>query len=541
MKDPKIWLALVLVSILVVVILLVNSKAGGASSSERVNLVVWGLASGEETRGLDKAVALFEETHPNIKVIRLNMAAGGMDPQKLMTSIAGGVPPDVIFQDRFTIGDWASRGAFRPLDDLIQREGVKPSDFYPACWDEATYEGKVYAIPYSTDDRVLYWNKDVFRAAGLDPEKPPKTWSELEWMAKKLTVKAEESDSYKTIGFIPNYGNCFLYMYGFLNDGHFMSEDGRKCTLNDPAISDALAWMVKLYDDLGGAKNINAFQSGFQPQANDPFYTGKVAMKLDGNWVLNMTARYAPNVKFGVAPAPVPDARYRGEGRFKGLPQFITWSGGHSLAIPMGSPHTEEAWAFVRWMTSLDGIIPMNEGQQEYAHGLGRIYVPDMTANRVVNETVFDKFAPKEEQYRSALRTCLDLMPVSRYRPVTFVGQRLWDEHIRSFDLAIYHKKDAKAALDESTAVVQKELEHRLRGARVAALQLADPLWYRGGGRSAAAADRRGANMAGRAYRAASQAGSRCGLSLRLALGYRFPRLYRRAHPRLNRLQLLQL
>mgnify|MGYP001021886708 FL=1 len=121
--------------------------------------------------------------------------------------------------------------------------------------------------------------------------------------------------------------------------------------------------------------------------------------------------------------------------------------------------HTEEAWAFVRWMTSLDGIIPMNEGQQEYAHGLGRIYVPDMTANRVVNETVFDKFAPKEEQYRSALRTCLDLMPVSRYRPVTFVGQRLWDEHIRSFDLAIYHKKDAKAALDESTAVVQKELD----------------------------------------------------------------------------------
>ena len=119
---------------------------------EKIKLVVWGLAASEESKGLDAAVAEFERRHPKIDVRVLSMGAGNMDPQKLMTSIVGKVPPDVIHQDRFTIGDWASRDTFRPLDDLIKRDlnkpdGIHPAEFYKACWSEATYTGKVYAIP----------------------------------------------------------------------------------------------------------------------------------------------------------------------------------------------------------------------------------------------------------------------------------------------------------------------------------------------------------------------------------------------------------
>ena len=64
------------------------------------------------------AVAEFERRHPDIEVSILSMGAGGMNPQKLMTAIVGNVPPDVIRQDRFTIGDWASRDAFIPLDSF---------------------------------------------------------------------------------------------------------------------------------------------------------------------------------------------------------------------------------------------------------------------------------------------------------------------------------------------------------------------------------------------------------------------------------------
>ena len=83
-----------------------------------------------------------------------------MNPQKLMTAIVGGVPPDLVQQDRFTIGDWASRDAFRPLDDLLQADArshdplaIREKDYVPATWTETVYQGHVYAIPNDTDDR----------------------------------------------------------------------------------------------------------------------------------------------------------------------------------------------------------------------------------------------------------------------------------------------------------------------------------------------------------------------------------------------------
>lgn len=428
------------------------------SSPGRVKLMVWGLASTEETKGLDATVAAFEARNPDVDVVLLSMGAGGMNPQKLMTSIAGDVPPDVIDQDRFTIGDWASRGAFRPLDDLIEQAGINPDDFYPACWNEAVYEGRVYAIPYGTDDRALYWNKALFREVGLDPERPPQTWEELLDDAVKLTAYRPDG-SFERIGFIPNYGNSWLYLYSWQNGGEFMSPDGRTCTLDNPYTIGALEWMVEVYDALKGAEAIGAFQSTFQTEALDPFYTGKVAMKIDGNWVLNLIARYAPDLDFGVAPAPVPAARLRGEGRFKGQPPFITWSGGFSLAIPRGARHVEEAWRFIQWMTSLEGWLVLNEAQRAYNFSQGRPYVPNMSANRKVDEEIFRRFAPEQPRLRKGLRTFMDLMPVSRFRPVTFVGQRLWDEHVRAFEQAIHHKMTPAEALAAGRKTVQEEYD----------------------------------------------------------------------------------
>src|SRR5579871_1071546 len=105
----------------------------------KIKLVVWGLEAGQETAGQDARIREFERRHPNIKVSTLSMGAGAMNPQKLMTAIVGAVPPDVIRQDRFTVGDWASRGAFRPLDDRLAADAhssdplaVRQKDYVPA-------------------------------------------------------------------------------------------------------------------------------------------------------------------------------------------------------------------------------------------------------------------------------------------------------------------------------------------------------------------------------------------------------------------------
>ncbi|MGQ9881173.1 MAG: extracellular solute-binding protein [Armatimonadota bacterium] len=429
----------------------------------KVKLVVWGLQLGEESAGLRAQVEEFERRYPHIEVSLLSMGAGRMNPQKLMTAIVGNVSPDVIFQDRFTIGDWASRDAFRPLDDLIARDrdkpdGIRAEEFYNACWQEACYKGKVYAIPAGTDDRALYYNKQLFREAGVDPNRPPQTWGELLEYAKKLT-KRNPDGTYQRIGFIPNYGNSWLYLYSWQNGGEFMSADGRQCTLNNPRTVQALEWLVKVYDELGGAKAINAFASGFQTNEMDPFFIGKVAMKIDGNWVLNNIARYKPDLDFGVAPAPVPTARLRGEPPFEGQPKFITWSGGFSYAIPRGAKHVEEAWLFIKWLTSVESNLIAARAQKAWNESKGRPFVPGLSANLKVNEAVFREFAPKSAKFREPLRMFIDLMQVSKFRPVTFVGQRLWDEHVRAFDMAILHEMTPKQALDAGALTVQRELD----------------------------------------------------------------------------------
>ncbi len=480
--------------------LCVMGCSGPPSPSGRVKLVVWGLQFGEESKGLDARVGAFKRMHPELDVSVLSMGAGGMNPQKLMTAIVGNVPPDVIHQDRFTIGDWAARDTFLPLDDLLREDrdrlyGVRGEDYYNACWDEANYSDPatgrkgLYAVPYGTDNRLLYYNKTLFRQAGIIDAKgepvPPSTWDELLADERRLT-RLNADGTFERVGFIPNYGNSWLYIYAWQNGGEFMSDDRRICTMNDPRNVDALDFMVKMYDGLGGVGKVDAFVSGFQAGELDPFLTGKVAMKIDGNWVLENIARYGPDLDFGVVPAPVPAERLHHAGRYRDVKDtFITWAGGFSFAIPRGSPHAQQAWEFIKWMTSPEAAVIDATAQKAYNESKKRPYVPSISANRKTNAAVFAQFAPKNPRFRASLEKFVAMMDHARFRPVTFVGQRLWDEHVRAFESATHHAsryprlpahEAAKRAMDTGTAVVQRELEKVFHKDRFPPLNPAIPL-----------------------------------------------------------------
>jgi multiple sugar transport system permease protein len=435
------------------------------SSKAVPTLTMWGdqLEKSLDTYGFDAEVAAFEKRY-NCKVMRLSMGAGGMDPQKLSTAVAGGVPPDLVRQDRFTVGDWASRDAFQPLDDLIARDrrkpdGIRKDEYYPSTWNEAVFKGKVYAVPNQTDDRCLYYNRALFRKAGLDPNKPPQTWEELKDVAVKLTHR-DKAGNLKSVGFSPNYGNVWLYMYSWQADGELMSPDGRTCTMANPYTTEALQYVVDLTNAMGGWKRLDAFQSGFRGNALDPFLTGKVAMKTDGNWFMATILRYNPSLDFAVAPAPVPAARLRGQGRFKGQPKFITWSGGFSWAIPRGISGQQKqlAWEFIKFDNSLEGQRIKWKVQRDVYKSLGRPFLPDMRANMVVNDQILKEFMPRRPRAIAAMKVFQDMMSYSKYRPVTFVGQRLWDEHVRAMDLAV-RGMPAHEALMLGQHAVQKELD----------------------------------------------------------------------------------
>ncbi|MBV9851212.1 MAG: extracellular solute-binding protein [Armatimonadetes bacterium] len=431
-----------------------------------VRLVVWGMESTAESKDMDAKITAFEQRHPGIEIAALSMGAGAMNPQKLMTAIVGGVPPDLVQQDRFTIGDWASRDAFRPLDDLLAQDAhssdplaIHQKDYVPATWAETVYQGHVFAIPSGTDDRVLYYNRALFRASGLDPDKPPQTWDELIADAKRLT-KLAPGGGYEKMGLVPIFGQGWLYLWSWQEDGEVMSPSGRRCTLDNPQTVKALTALVSWYDALGGVDAINAFAGGFGTDEQDPFITSKLAMRVDGDGFMNSIARFSPDLDFAVVPVPVPEERLRHEGRFKHDPTWVTWSGGFSFAIPRGARHIREAWQFIQWFNSPEAALIGARAQAVYAHSKGRLFVPGLFANVHANKVVFDAYKNTlPPKFLKAKQISLALLPLTKFRPVTFVGQRLWDEQGRAVDRALRHTQTPAASLAISQEAVQIELD----------------------------------------------------------------------------------
>ncbi len=449
-----------------------SAQAQPATLDGKREVILWGLSLGPDTKGQDAVIREFERLHPEIKVKLLSMGAGNMDPQKLMTSIVGNVAPDAIRQDRFTISDWASRGAFRSLDDLISRDSLsdptcpKKEQYYPAPWQEASYEGKVYAIPTQADNRLLYWNKKVFKeesanltAAGLDPNRAPRTWSELLAYSKILT-KFDKSGKLIRAGFMPNFGNAWLYMYAFQNNANFLSPDGRTCTMNTPEAREALDYIVKGYDIVGGYEKAKSFESGFQNKENDCFVLGQVAMKIDGDWILNTLGRYAPELDFEATPAPVPDDRFNHKGRFANEKDtFVTWCGGFSLAIPKGAKNTEDAWMLIKFMTSFEGRMIENKAQAAWEKMRGRVFMSKQIANIEANVTSAKLFRPASPNFAEAIDAHTQIAQSGRIRPATFAGQVLWSEHVKALEAACLKRSSSAVALQDAQIAVQRELD----------------------------------------------------------------------------------
>ncbi len=459
-------------------------------SAAQQKIVVWGKAISGADRGFEAQVREFEKRNPDLKVSALSLGAGHMDPQKLLTAIVGRVPPDVIFQDRFSISDWAQRGAFESLDGFIQRDHLTdkscpvPEKYYPAAWQEAMYGGKLYAIPLAADVRYLYYNKEVFakgesllRKAHLDPTRPPKTWSEILAYGRALTTFTADG-RLKSAGFIPGVGDSWLYLYAFQNNASFLSSDGKTCTLASKPVQEALDFLKEAYAILGGYQEATRFQSTFRTGENDPFSVGQVAMKIDGDWSLSGLVRYNPRLNFGVAPAPVPDDRFNKTGRFKTeKDQFITWSGGHSWAIPRGARNLEGAWRFIKWMTCTEGrMVGMRALAEEYRR-LGRIFIPPLQAEIATTEIAYRELMSSDSRYGAAMRLHLELMPVARCRPATFVGQTLWDAHVRAAEQACLGVETTETALVRGQETVQRSLDEINNSYKYQRVDLRVPAW----------------------------------------------------------------
>lgn len=329
------------VIIVLAVVALISGVFPAAAAPKTITF--WHYWKSSEGKALQDIVDRFNQTHKDLQIKTLSTGDFDNHHNKLLTAISGGTPPDVSVVSSDYLPEWVYNGALLPLDGYIKQSKFKLSDFYPITVKLGQVEGKTYALSLNQDTYALLWNKDLFKKAGLDPEKPPRTIAELDKMAEKLTIK-DAKGKLVQVGFIPDWPWGHFPMYAWAFGGSFYDPKTKKITANDPGTIKALEWEQSYYQKYG-LKALNAFKSGLGEYQTGgyAFYTGQVAMVVEGEWQPAFIPQYAPKAfSWGAAPFP----------GVKDTPQLYgqTVTSATMFTIPKGSKHQKEAWEFIKWM-----------------------------------------------------------------------------------------------------------------------------------------------------------------------------------------------
>ena len=292
---------------------------------------------GPVTKVIDDMVARFEKENADIKVSAVYAGNYTDTMTKAMTAMKGGQPPQLsvlLSTDVFTLMD---ENAIVPMDGIVA-DMAWFKEFYPAFMANGQIDGKTWSIPFQRSTIVLYWNKDAFKEAGLDPEKAPASWDEMASMAKKLVKKDASGNTTRWGVEIPSTGYAYwmLQALAIENGQKLMNEPGNEVYLTAPKTVAALDYWV----DLSRKDNVMPTGSIDWATLRTDFLEGKTAMMWHTTG--NLTAvKDAAKFNFGVAILPAKERR--------GSPT----GGGSFYIFKSASPEQQKAAVkFIQWMTA---------------------------------------------------------------------------------------------------------------------------------------------------------------------------------------------
>ncbi len=401
----------------------------------------------------------FETLHPDVEV---TMFAHGRceNPQKLLSAIVGGAPPDVLQFERYAVGDWVARGAFMPLDEFLAREdhsefAIKKEDYIPSSWEQCRIEGRQYAIPSWTNCFAMAYNRKLFREAGL-PDRAPRTWAEALEFSKKLTEYDEKGQLVRG-GWMPSRRLDVFCAYDVLHcvwaAGYdFFPGNGRRVGYDAEPMRETCEFFRKLYDLYGGYESVLRLAPQEMEREFDDFLMGRYAMNVEEDWVLYRTASFAPDFELGVGPIPGPDG-----------PSDISYSGGLCFVIPTDSRDPELAWEFIKYMNSPEAVLVRNEAWLAFIHelyGKDHIVYSGFHSNQRVNETVFadPRFKLPNPQHQQAAEYFYSKLPQTRGIRPSPAGGLFFD--VLSRTIRRYLKGDA--TFDEAFGAAEYTVDKQL-------------------------------------------------------------------------------
>ncbi|OPH59640.1 ABC transporter substrate-binding protein [Paenibacillus ferrarius] len=277
-----------------------SAAATASSSAEKVTIEYWQYQFPAKVDLITKLIADFQKQNPNIEVKQTNFPYDQYN-EKVATLVPAGKGPDVINLYYGWLPKYVASGYLQPLPDSAFSEDKIKAEFFPFV-DTAKLNGKYYAIPTAVRTLALFYNKDLFTKAGLDPNKPPATWDELVSQGKKLTEK-DKNGQYVVEGLAwqPNaqlhhwFRDALVYQAG----GKDISDDRRKVLWKETSAGlEAFKYLIDLSF---------VHQLGTKDFYNDDitaFKGGHAAITIDGSFQLGAIKKDAPNLNYAIAPLP---------------------------------------------------------------------------------------------------------------------------------------------------------------------------------------------------------------------------------------------
>ena len=293
----------------------------------------------------------FERTHENI-IVESTPLPWNEHEKKILTSILSENPPDIVFLVT-PVAKWATRLALTPLDDLIERDSFDTTIFFSALWNEMKFKDHIYALPLYSNSYAFFYNKRLFKEAGLDPEKPPTTRKEVLEYSSKLTRK-DSKGNLSQMGFIPTYGNVQTSVIMAWELGaQMLSSDGEKVSLTNQPTVDAFNWISNFYNQYK-VKDVSTFIAGFGFAEQHGFISEKLAMMVLDNSFPDQIRLYNKNLDYGVAEIPT----------FEGYAP-VSSTGSWWFAIPKGAKNKEAAWELMKFAVQKNIQLTEAERQKE--------------------------------------------------------------------------------------------------------------------------------------------------------------------------------
>jgi len=377
--EPLFFISLIIISIFSALTYLSFKKVKTEEKTPDGRIIInyWEKWTGFERDALIDVINDFNKSQNKIFVKLLTVST--ID-QKLMLATAGGNPPDIAGLWASNVNVFAEKGALMPLNKILEKSGITKDDYIPCYWDICERKGFIWALPSTPATLALHWNKRLFREAGLDPEKPPKSREELDKINEQLTIVSIERNGKKEkirfcelsenerkekkfeiiqLGYTPTEPGWWNSMWCYWFNGELW-DGNKKITADSPENVEALKWFCSFAEKFG-VQNLRNFGASFGNFASpqNPFLSEKIAIVLQGVWMYNFIEKYAPQLEWGAAPFP-------SLGKNSKTP-FVSIADCDVLVIPKGAPHPREAFEFIKYMNSQPAMEKLAMGQRKFS------------------------------------------------------------------------------------------------------------------------------------------------------------------------------